>query len=669
MIKYHVENLTCANCALKIEKEVNEIKGVNSASLNLMGQQLHVDSNLNEEKLKLQIQSIADKIEPGVLIKLAHQPIEKQNNLMLFAELGLGIALFILGLANIFNLSKVFFFLCFLVSGFRVIRQALINAKNLRFFDEYFLMSIATIGALIIGETMEAAAVMLFYMIGETLQKLAVNKSKKNILELMDTSISLVTLENGQLIDPRLLKVGDVITIHPGEKIQVDSTVVAGESYIDTKMLTGESIPRKIRVNDEVKASMLNTDGVLKVRVDYPYDQSTMAKMIEMLENAPTKKAQTERFITRFSKVYTPVVVVMALIIGLVFPLIFKDVSLSQWIHRALIFLVASCPCALVVSVPLSYFAGLGRASKENILVKAAHNFEDALKIKKIYFDKTGTITKGNFSVVDYSNEQTLYLAALLEQYSKHPISKAILDANKQPLEDTITRFREISGQGLAGKLNGDVVLVGNSKLMESEDVMVPISHQIGTHVYVAVEKTYIGSIVIADEVKEGSVEAVRELETQFDLALLSGDHNSVVSQLSSNLNIKEAHGELYPEDKLNLVKDSNVPSMFVGDGINDALVLSQADLGVAMGQLGSDMAIEAADIVLAKDDLRQLNTFFMISQKTNSIVLFNVIMALVIKALVLLLGVLGMTNMLVAVFADVGVTLLAVFNSLRILR
>lgn len=669
MIKYNVENLTCANCALKIENEVKQLEGVNDASLNLMGQSLQVESALDEKKLQIKIQEIADRIEPGTLIKTVEQPVEESSNFMLFVELGIALGLFILGLSNFLDLRQVFFFLTFLVSGYRVLKQAVVNITHGQFFDEFFLMSIATIGALLIGEVFEAAAVMLFYMIGETLQKLAVSKSKKNILNLMDTSVSLVQEKGtGKLLDPRQIVVGTVILVYPGEKIQLDGTIVSGESYLDTKTLTGESVPRKVKLGEEVKASMINMDSVLELRVDSTYDQSTMAKMIEMLENAPNKKAKTERMITRFSRIYTPIVVLMAVVIAFIFPLIFKEVGFSEWIHRALIFLVASCPCALVVSVPLSYFAGLGKASKENILVKAAQTFEQALSIKKIYLDKTGTITKGNFKVISSSNSQALCIAALLEQYSKHPIASAVLEANTQPLTDVVTRFREISGQGLAGKINGQEILVGNQKLMDSENISFPESLEIGTTLYVAHNKTYIGTIVISDEIKAGSRAALSDLSKRAELVILSGDHQSVVDELGDELNITHRYGNLYPQEKLEKINEAD-SSLFVGDGINDALVLQASDIGVAMGQLGSDIAIEAADVILAQDDLNQLETFFKISHKTHSIVLFNIAMALIVKAIVLILGVLGQSNMIVAVFADVGVTLLAVLNSLRILK
>lgn len=668
MNKYHVSNLTCANCALKIEDEIKQIQGVKDASVNLMSQQIQISSDLDQHQLLEVVQEIADKIEPGTIISSqqeVHEGLDKQ-----WLELGFGLIFFILGLFDFMGYPQVFFFLAFLISGYRVLRQAFYNITNLRFFDEYFLMSIATIGALIIGEYLEAAAVMLFYMIGENLQQLAVNRSRKNILNLMDTSISLVRVINkAQPLDPRQIEVGDIMRIFPGEKIQLDGTIISGSSYLDTKTLTGESIPRKGRVGDEVLASMINQDSILEVQVTKPYDQSTMAKMLELLENAPNKKAKTEKMITRFSRVYTPVVVLMAVVIAFIFPFIFTSVSFSQWVHRSLIFLVASCPCALVVSVPLSYFAGLGKASKQQILVKSAQTFDDALTIKNILFDKTGTITKGNFEIVEITGDKTLYLASLLEQYSDHPIARTIMDRNELPLLEVVTRFREIRGQGLAGKINGKTILVGNHKLMESEKIDYQKSEQLGTIVYVALDRQFIGSIVIQDEIKLNSFDSIQQLNQHYNLAIMSGDNQEVVESLGQALNIQNVYANLYPEDKLKLLEEQTEPTLFVGDGINDALVLQQADIGVAMGQLGSDMAIEAADVVLANDDLVQLNQFFEIANKTNKIVIGNISLALIIKTIVLVLGVLGYSNMLMAVFADVGVTLLAVFNSLRILR
>ena len=668
MIKYHVSNLTCANCALKIEDEIKQIQGVKDASVNLMSQQIQINADLSQHQLLEVVQDIADKIEPGTIIS---QQQETQEGLDLqWIELGVGLVFFMLGLFDFMGYPQVFFFLSFLVSGYRVLRQAFNNITNLRFFDEYFLMSIATIGALIIGEYLEAAAVMLFYMVGENLQQLALKRSRKNILNLMDTNISLVRVINkAQPLDPREIEVGDIMRIFPGEKIQLDGIIISGNSYLDTKTLTGESIPRKGRVGDEVLASMINQDSILEVQVSKPYDQSTMAKMVELLENAPNKKANTEKMITRFSRIYTPTVVVMAIVIAFIFPFIFTSVPFSQWVHRSLIFLVASCPCALVVSVPLSYFAGLGKASKQQILVKAAQSFDDALKIKNILFDKTGTITQGNFEIVEITGDKTLYLASLLEQYSDHPIAKTIMAKNELPLLEVVTRFREIRGQGLAGKINGKTILVGNHKLMESEKIDYQKSNQLGTIVYVALDHQYMGSIVIQDEIKLNSFDSIQQLNKDYNLSIMSGDNHEVVSSLGKVLNINNVYSNLYPEDKLKLLENQTEPTLFVGDGINDALVLQQADIGVAMGQLGSDMAIEAADVVLANDDLAQLNQFFEIAKKTNKIVISNISLALIIKAIVLILGVLGYSNMLMAVFADVGVTLLAVFNSLRILR
>lgn len=671
MDKFHIENLSCPNCALKIENAIKELEGVNDASLNLMGQSLQVQSTLNQKELLKKVQKIADEIEPGTkfyLEKPASETDRAQRQLWL--ELGIASSLFVLGVANAFNQQTLLYLLAYLVSGYRVLKQAFKNILKLDFFDEFFLMTLATLGALLLGETFEAVAVMLFYMIGEALQNKAMDQSKKDILSLMDTSLNPVTeKETGLQFDPRTIKTNTVLLIYPGEKIQLDGHIVKGNSHVDTSTLTGESTPRSLKVGDQVLDSMINLDSILEMKVDKEYDQSTLAQMLEMLENAPSKKAQTEKMITRFSRFYTPFVVMMAMIIAFIFPFIFKQTEMSSWIHRALIFLVASCPCALVVSVPLSYFAGLGKASKENILVKAASTFEEALKIKNIFFDKTGTITKGNFKVIKYSNDKTLYLAALLEQYSKHPIAQAILTENKQDLSEVVTRFREISGQGLAGKIDGQEILVGNHKLMEAENIDYESETELGTIVYVALKGEFVGSIVIADEVKESSQAAIQTLNKEYEVALVSGDHQNIVKALADQFQIKHYYAQLYPQDKLMVVSNQSDPTLFVGDGINDALVLQHAHLGVAMGKLGSDIAIEAADVILAKDDLNQLPIFFKISKKVHDVVKFNIVMALLVKALVLILGVLGYSNMLMAVFADVGVALLAILNALRIYK
>ena len=669
MIKYKVHNLSCSNCASKIEAEVNKLPGVNNASINLIGESLHIDSSVDEEMLLESIQSIADSIEPGVTFSHEDQEVIEEEGRPLWFDLSIALILFVLGLANVLDLRIYFYLASYVLAGYRVISRAFENVLRFDFFDEYFLMTLATFGALAIGETMEAAAVMVFYMIGETLQDFAVRRSKKNILGLIDNSVSPVTLVGGLESDPRLVKTGQVIRVVSGEKIQLDGIIVSGESYLDTKALTGESVHRRVSVGDPVFASMINHEGSLDISVSETYDNSVMSKMIETLQNAPAKKAKTEKIITRFSRIYTPIVVLLALVIAFIFPMIFKDVSQTTWIHRSLIFLVASCPCALVVSVPLSYFAGLGKASKEQILVKAASHFEDALKIKNIYFDKTGTITKGNFKVVNYTDDRTLYLAALLEQYSKHPIGAVILESNSKPMVDTVTRFREISGQGLAGKINGQTIYVGNDKLMRNENINYIENKTNGTIVYVALNKEFVGSIAIMDEIKESSYDAINKLSKDYNLSIISGDNQNFVKQIGLSVKIDNLHYELYPEDKFTIVKEDKEMKMVIGDGINDALVLQEADLGVAMGQIGSDIAIETADVVLANDDLNKLNTFFDIAKKTHRIVIQNISLALGIKILVLILGTLGYTNMIAAVFADVGVTLLAVLNALRIMR
>lgn len=675
MIKYHISNLTCNNCGIKIEDAIKRLDGVNDVSLNIISETILVDASLSEAELLEKVQLIASDIEPDVTVSLEKDQHEDHDHdheeRPLWFDLAISLILFVLGLANVLGLHDLFLIAAYVLSGHRVVMKAIKNIMRLDFFDENFLMTIATFGALYIGEIAEAAAVMIFYLVGETLQHQAVHNSKQSILNLLDNSISAVSVLNREeLVDPRFVKVNEIVRVVSGEKIQLDGIVVSGESYLDTKSLTGESVYRKVGVNDEVLASMINHEGTLDIKVTKLYNESVMAKMIETLENAPSKKAHTEKLITRFSRIYTPIVVVLAIIIAFLFPLIFTSISRQTWLYRALIFLVASCPCALVVSVPLSYFAGLGKASREHILVKAASHFEEALKIENIYLDKTGTITKGNFKVVNVTHPDALYYAALLEQYSKHPIASSILSANSRELTDTITRFREISGQGLAGKLDGQTIYVGNQKLMENQNIEIIENKSNGTIVYVAIEKLFIGSIVIMDEVKASSQKAIEHLKAKgYNFAILSGDNQQFVTEISQEVKIDKAYWELYPQDKLKIVEEDFSKTMVVGDGINDALVLKAADLGVAMGQLGSDLAIETADIVLGNDDLSQLDTFFNIARKTQNIVIQNIVFALGVKIFVLILGTLGLTNMIVAVFSDVGVTVLAVLNALRIMR
>ena len=531
-------------------------------------------------------------------------------------------------------------------------------------------MSIATIGAFSIGEPLEAAAVMVFYNVGEYLQHKAVTRSKKNILDLLDNRNMVIhRLENGVLqdIDLNDVQVDDVLEIRVGEKIPVDGYIIQSETSLDTKAITGESLPVYVQPDSYVVSGSINLDRVVLMKASTTYQNSTTAQIVEAMKEASDKRADTEKMIGKFARIYTPIVVLIATIIALVFPLLFKAVSPSEWIYRSLVFLVASCPCALVVSVPLTYFSGLGKASRSGILIKSAQVFDEVVKLKAIYFDKTGTVTKGNFKVVfvDGHKEEALRIASALEQSSNHPLAIAIKEQYTSDL--VVTNLKEVYGQGLIGFIDNKLYLVGNDKLMTTNKIDIPKSQQDYTTIYVASESQWIGTIYLADEVKESSIAAIQQLRNQgYKTVLLTGDNQKSVNIINEHISFDEVHAGLLPNDKNEQLIEN---SLFVGDGINDALVLVSANVGVAMGGLGSDIAIEAADVVIMNDSLMKINELIKLSKRVHAIVTQNIVLALLIKIGVLVLGAFGYVDMLVGVFADVGVTLLAVLNALRLMR
>lgn len=671
-INMSVKNLDCANCALKIENEISQLDGVELVSLNLMSDSLKivVDEKKKDEIIK-KSQLIADRIEPGTQFISQDEIEQPQSSVDIeLIKLLLSIFLFVLGIFTKGNLQLIFFVTSFLLSGYEVLLTALKNISKGVIFDENFLMSIATIGAFSIGEPLEAAAVMVFYNIGEYLQHKAVTSSKKNILNLLDNKNTVIhRLENGviQDLDLKDVQVGDILEIRVGEKIPVDGVVIKGETSLDTKAITGESLPVYVQVDSQVISGSINLNGVLLMRATTTYQNSTTAQIVEAMKEASDKKADTEKMIGKFARIYTPIVVVIAAIIALLFPLVFTSVSSSEWIYRSLVFLVASCPCALVVSVPLTYFSGLGKASRSGILVKSAQVFDEVVKLKAIYFDKTGTVTKGNFKVVfvDGDKEETLRIASALEQSSNHPLAIAIREQYTSDL--VVTNLKEVFGQGLIGTINHQLYLVGNDKLMETNKIDFPKSQEDYTTIYVANDSQWIGTIYLADDVKESSKEAVLTIKNQgYKTVLLTGDNQKSVNIINKRGMFDEVYAGLLPNDKSEKLIEN---SLFVGDGINDALVLVSANVGVAMGGLGSDIAIEAADVVIMNDNLMKVNELIGLSKRVHSIAIQNIVLALVIKIGVLILGALGYVDMLVGVFADVGVTLLAVLNALRLLR
>ncbi len=574
----------------------------------------------------------------------------------------------------------------YLVVGYDIVYKAFRNIKNGQVFDENFLMMVATFGAFAIQEYSEAVAVMLFYQVGELFQNYAVGKSRQSIADMMDICPEYANMEqDGQLVrvDPDDVEVGSVIVIKPGERVPLDGVVEEGESFIDTAALTGESVPRKAAAGDEVVSGCVNGSGTLRVRVTKEFDDSTVAKILELVENAGSKKAKVENYITRFARYYTPVVTIAAAILAVLPPLVLGG-GWADWMQRACIFLVISCPCALVISVPLGFFGGIGAASKIGVLVKGSNYLEAVAEMTTIVFDKTGTLTKGEFKVSqlfphgEMSSEQLLELAALAEAYSNHPIAGSLKEAYGQPVNmGRVSEAEEIAGHGIRIQVDGKDVLIGNEKLMEQNQIAYTACSQGGTAVYVACDGNYAGAAVISDTVKDGALEAIKGMKQVGvrKTVMLTGDRPQAAKQVAQALGIDEVHAGLLPGEKVACVEQllSSQPEKgrlaFAGDGINDAPVLTRADIGIAMGSLGSDAAIEAADIVLMDDDIRKIAAIVRISRSTMRIVKQNIVFALGIKALVLLLGAFGMANMWEAVFADVGVSVIAILNSMRALK
>ena len=614
--------------------------------------------------------------------------------------------LFIIALVVPFSsiwINRCIFIVSYLIVAFEVLKEALENITKGELFDENFLMSVATIGAFAIGEFPEAVAVMLFYQIGELFQDYAVDKSRKSISSLMDIRPDYANvLRDGkeEKINPAEVKIGEEIVVKPGEKVPIDGIVVDGTSFIDTKALTGETVPKKVGKDDEILSGCINKDGVLKIKVTKKYDDSTVSKILELVENASSKKSKSEKFITKFAKYYTPIVVIIAVILAIVPPLIINGATFSEWIYRALSFLVVSCPCALVISIPLSFFGGIGGASKNGILIKGSNYLEALASLETIVFDKTGTLTEGVFDVqkispVGLTEEELLEIATLAEWYSNHPIAKSIKKAyNKNAEEVKVKDIKEISGKGIIAKIeevtdeeNASIkdggynskekqVLVGNEKLMEQYNISYEKSKEIGTVLYIAIDGVFSGTILISDKIKDDSIKAIYLIKKNGvkQTIMLTGDKKEIAEHISKEIGIDKVHSELLPDGKTEKMeqllkeKSQNKKIAYVGDGINDAPVLALADIGIAMGAFGADSAIEAADVVIMTDEPSKINTAIKISKKTMKIVRENIVFAIFVKILVLILSALGITTMWAAVFADVGVTIIATLNALRML-
>lgn len=684
---FSIKGLDCVNCANKVEAQINQMDIVSKAVINFSTEILKVKLNKDIDNSSLigLIQKEIDKVEDGVVLSNKEIiKVIKKPKLFDFGEnidLVLGIIVFI---GSFFLeqgiLSFISFLIAYILIGHKVLLKAFKNILKLEIFDENFLMCVATIGAFCIGEFEEAVAVMLFYSVGEIFQSFAVNKSRTSISSLMDIKSDYANLLiNGGIskVEPESVKVDDIIVVKVGEKIPLDGVIIKGITTLDTSSLTGESMPRNAQVDDNVLAGVVNLTEVINVKVTHPYEDSTVSKILELIENAASKKAPIEKFITRFARIYTPTVVVLAILLATVPMFIFKDAVFNEWLYRALTFLVVSCPCALVISIPLGLYAGLGKASKIGVLVKGGNYLELLKDIDTVVFDKTGTLTQGNFEVVEINGDSNLLMyGAYGEFLSNHPIAKSIVRKYNQEIDQSvISDFKEVAGKGIEVKINDKLVYLGNASYLESLGIEVIKPTTIGTIVHVAIERQYAGNIIVADTIKPTTISGIKKLKSEGikNTVMLTGDHRLVANDVAGKLGIDTVYSELLPQDKVTkveeLMSNKNSKIAFVGDGINDAPVLARADIGIAMGGVGSDAAIEAADIVLMKDDIEAIGEAINISKKTNITLKQNVTFTLVIKIGVLILTMFGLANMWMGVFADVGVTLIAILNSIRILK
>lgn len=695
-----LRGLDCPNCAAKIEKEVGQLDGVGASSINLMKQTLtiHIEPDCAASVAK-QIEAIVHNHEPEVTVSeytagasasfgAADDDRDGRNMVMrlifgaIFFAVGIILSAFTQVSASVY---LPFLILAYIILGIDVVMRAVQNIIKGRVFDENFLMSLSTIGALIIGEYPEAVAVMLFYQVGEYFQSAAVKRSRKSIADLMDIRPDWATvIRAGQwlVVSPETVSIGETIVVKPGEKIPLDGIVLEGTSMLDTKALTGESVPRTVCKDDEVLSGCINQSGVLMIQVTKAFGESTVSKIIELVEHASERKAPTENFITTFARYYTPVVVIIAAILAVIPPLLFHGLWV-EWMRRALVFLVISCPCALVISIPLTFFGGIGAASRRGVLVKGSNCLEALNRVQTIVFDKTGTLTKGVFNVTGifpadgFTTAQVLEYAAMAESCSNHPIAKSICSAYGKKVDQKLENIQEISGYGICVTADGKKILAGNTKLMDAQSICYTPCGKAGTKVYVTVDGQYVGCILIADEMKKDSKSAIEALKKMGirKTVMLTGDEEAIGREAAEALGLDAYYAQLLPDqkvEKLEQLDSGKRPGSklaFVGDGINDAPVLARADVGIAMGGLGSDAAIEAADVVLMTDEPSKLVDAIKVARKTKRIVLQNIAMALGVKGAFLILGAFGVAGMWEAVFSDVGVALLAVFNALRMMK
>ena len=691
-IVLELNGLNCAGCAAKIEKFSSEIDGVDSANLDFVSKKLKIKvSDENKAKsISDEIKSIVNKLEPDVIVidekehEHHHNHGEVSKNEIL--KLVIGGILFVLPLIMRLEGRPRFiaYLIAYLIIGNKVIIQAVKNILAGIAFDENFLMTVATIGALVVGEYPEAVAVMLFYQIGEMFQGMAVNHSRESISSLLDIRPDTANVERNNeiiVVEPKDVNIGDYIIVRPGEKVPLDGIVVEGSSSLDTSNITGESVPRNVGVGDNVLSGVVNNQGLLKIEVTKEFGESTVSKILNLVENASSKKAPTENFITKFARYYTPVVVYVALGLAILPPLLFGG-EFGKWAYRACIFLVISCPCALVISIPLGFFGGIGGASKAGILIKGGNYLEALNKVDTIVFDKTGTITKGTFKVTEiisykgYSKEAVLELGAYGEIHSNHPIGKSILEKYGREVKlDSISFYNEIPGKGIEVIIDNMNIILGNKTLFNERNIPIEETDSIGTVVYIGKNNEHIGTIIVSDELKDNVVEHISRLKSLGikETIMLSGDNKIITKKVGKLVGLDKAYGDLLPQDKVSIFEDimanASGKVAFIGDGVNDAPVLARADIGIAMGGLGSDAAIEASDIVIMTDEIGKVATGLHIAKNTKKIIIQNIIFALGVKIIVLVLGAFGLATMWGAVFADVGVSIIAILNSIRALK
>lgn len=695
------KNMNCYECAGKIKNELLKLSYISKVDIDVLTQNLNLEfkdtSNISQ---KLQeIMELCIQIEPDMSFNTSNHLNESKNkiNSLELISFSIGIILFIISffikeseLSQDTHQTLIFkFYVCFasyLLIGFNILKKAVMNIKRGIIFDENALMMIATIGALIIGEFQEAVAVMIFSRVGEFIQDRAINKSRSSISSLMDIRPDTANLETNdsiKIVDPSKVKIGDIIVVKPGEKIPLDGEIIQGVSQLDTKALTGEFLTKEVTIGDKVISGCINITSLIKIKVESEFKNSTVSRILNLVENANSKKSNTENFITKFSKIYTPTVIIIAFIISTIPPIILGYNTLSEWIYRALIFLVISCPCALVISIPLSFFSGIGVASKNGILIKASNHLEALNNLSTIVFDKTGTLTEGKFFITkvipkNCEIDELIKYSVMAESFSNHPIAKSIIDYYNKPIDKLkIYKFEEIPGYGISICIDNDIIISGNKKMMDKFNINVDFIDESGTKVYVAKNNTYLGCILISDKIKQNSSKTIFELKKMNinNLAMLTGDNNKTAQAIADTLKITKVYSELLPDQKVKYVEEllSNKPPKstlaFIGDGINDAPSLAMADIGISMGSIGSDAAIEASDIVLIDDDPYKIVKAIKIAKQTRTIAMQNIVLSLTVKILVIILGALGLSSMWTAILSDVGISLVVILNSVRILK